>query len=142
MRFLHRLDLANVPGAVTSAVLSATDSVDNSTAWRQAKDELRAAAEAKANEGKKPAKGAAVVEEGTVDEAVFTSAFCLTLAPELVRKCMAALVTLHPVCKRRGYVLDAWDGRVLTGADSLGEVLNAQGGASRSLELLVELQVK
>jgi hypothetical protein len=109
--------------------------------------ELRAAVEAKANEGKKPAKGAPVPAEGVIDEAVFTFAFCQALPAELLRRCVSAQVRLQQACQRRGFVLDLWDGKTVVGAESLHEALNSilsgneHEGVSVGVELVAELHV-
>lgn len=110
--------------------------------------ELKAAVDAKASEGKKPAKGAPVAEEGVIDEAVFTALFCLALPAELLRKCVSAQARLSQACQRRGFVLDLWDGKTLLGAESLREALNAilppqeAGAAPASVDLVAELHVR
>jgi hypothetical protein len=109
--------------------------------------ELRAAVEAKANEGKKPAKGAPVPAEGVIDEAVFTFAFCQALPAELLRRCVSAQVRLQQACQRRGFVLDLWDGKTVVGAESLHEALNSimsgteHEGVPIGVELVAELHV-
>lgn len=109
--------------------------------------ELRAAVEAKATEGKKPAKGAPVLEEGVIDEAVFTLSFCQTLPVELLRRCVSAQVKLHRGCRRRGFVLDLWDGKTVLDADSLQEAINsilpptADSCSSGLVDLVAELHV-
>jgi hypothetical protein len=109
--------------------------------------ELKAAVDAKASEGKKPAKGAPVAEEGVIDEAVFTAAFCLALPAELLRKCVSAQARLSQACQRRGFVLDLWDSKTVLGAESLREALNAilpvedAGSAPVAVELVAELHV-
>jgi hypothetical protein len=112
------------------------------------KAELRAIAEAKACEGKKPTKGVVTAEAPAVDDSVFTPAFCQTLPVDVVRKSVSAQVRLHPRCNRRGYVLDLWDGRSIADAASLTEVLSSavredDKSCPRppSLDLLLELQV-
>lgn len=111
--------------------------------------ELRAAVDAKAAEGKKPSKGsqaAAAAEEALIDEAVFTPAFCQTLPADLLRRCVSAQVNLQPSCRRRGFVLDVWDGKVVTGLETAQEALNffsllPGGKAGEGIELVVELHV-
>ncbi len=111
------------------------------------KAELRAVAEAKAGEGKKPAKGVVTAEAPAVDDSVFIPAFCQTLPVDVVRKSVSAQVLLHPCCNRKGYVLDLWDGRSVTDAASLAEAVSAVCGDDKScslppgLDLLLELQV-
>jgi hypothetical protein len=109
--------------------------------------ELRTTVEAKASEGKKPAKGAPVPAEGAIDEAVFTFAFCQALPAELLRRCVSAQVRLQQACQRRGFVLDLWDGKTVVGAESLHEALNSimsgteHEGVPIGVELVAELHV-
>lgn len=110
------------------------------------KAEVRAAAEAKANEGKKPGKGS-VAEGPQIDDSVFTSAFCQALSGELLRKCISAQALLHPICRRRGFVLDAWDGGVVTDAATLLDSVNVVCGDDSvgppflTVDMIVELHV-
>lgn len=123
----------------------------NASLWA-VKAELRAAVEAKANEGKKPAKGApaAPLADGAITEDAFSPALCQSLPVELLRKCVSAQVQLHPRCQRRGYVLDVWGGGasspLITGAASLAGVLNALSNLNKpslqSVQLVVELHVR
>jgi len=109
--------------------------------------ELSAVVQAKVNEGKKPAKGAPVVNSGDfpVDAAIITAAFCQTLSLDLLRKCLAICITLHSGCQRRGYILDVWDGRIVNDLDSLRSTLNYVPQASNApiieVEIVLELQV-
>lgn len=110
---------------------------------------VRAAAEAKANEGKKPAKGAVVPADGSqIDDSVLTGTFCQSLPVELQWKCLSAQALLHPRCRRRGFVLDAWDGKLVADLASLLDALNSvrgdvEGGdaPSVSVDLAIELHV-
>lgn len=112
-----------------------------------AQEELRAAMEAKASEGKKPAKGAAPAEDTGVDEAMLTTSFCKTLSVELLRKCVSAQAQLQSRSQRRGFVLDMWDGKTVTGIESLAATLNSihplesNEYTAKIIEVVVELHV-
>jgi len=124
----------------------------NAFLWAM-KVELRAAVEAKANEGKKPAKGApaASLADGAITDDSFSPALCQSLPVELLRRCVSTQVQLHPRCQRRGFVLDVWGGgggassSLVTGAASLASVLNALSLQDKpplqSVQLVVELHV-
>jgi hypothetical protein len=101
------------------------------------KDELRLAAETKANEGKKaPAKGAPVESLPVDPDVAFTAMFCQAIAPETINKCLASQATLHSVCRRRGYVMDAWDGtKVIHGLSSMRSSVQFQSPISLQKEL-------
>ena len=110
---------------------------------------MTALVEAKANEGKKPVKGAPIVstEEFIVDESILTSSFCQTHLPmEFSRKCIAVFTSLHSICQRRGYILDAWDSKTITDLESLRGALNIDNHdsitPSKMIEFLIELQVR
>ncbi len=128
----------------------------NASLWA-IKAELRAAVEAKANEGKKPAKGApaAPLADGAITDDSFSPALCQSLPVDLLRRCVSTQVQLHPRCQRRGFVLDVWGGSggsgvassnsLVTGAASLAGVLNALSLQDKpplkSVQLVVELHV-
>lgn len=112
------------------------------------KAEVRAAAEAKANEGKKPAKGAVAPPDGLhLDDTCITSSFCQSLPLELQRKCLSAQALLHPRCRRRGFVLDVWDAKLVADRSSLLDALHSVRGEDgsdaplTSVDLVVELHV-
>lgn len=131
---------------------------DNASLWA-IKAELRAAVEAKANEGKKPAKGtpAAPLADGAITDDSFSPALCQSLPVDLLRRCVSTQVQLHPRCQRRGFVLDVWgsgggggsgvasSNSLVTGAASLACVLNALSLQDKpplqSVQLVVELHV-
>lgn len=115
------------------------------------KGELRVAVETKANEGKKPAKGApaaaAAPTEGVISDDAFTLALCQSLSAELLRKCVSIQAQLHPRCRRRGFVMDLWGGssnHLVSGAGSLVDTLNALSLTNQPfhhIHLAVELHV-
>lgn len=140
VKYLLNLEITNILPANISVILTA------------AKKELAVIVEAKANEGKKPVKGAAVVnsEDLIVDEAILTLSFCETLPNEFLRKCIAAYTSLHRICQRRGYILDVWDGKngTIVDLESLRMALNldisndsALPSSLKTIEILIELQV-
>ena len=118
----------------------------NSYLWAL-KADLRAAVEAKANEGKKPAKGAVpgVISDSVISDDAFTPALCQGLPVDMLRKCVSAQAQLHPRCRRRGFVLDVWDGKQLVGdAASLADTLGALSLPVKPLhhvQLIAELHV-
>jgi len=163
IRFLHfcicslQVELVTVESAVkfvfNLSVEASEDAKDGTKPQNSVllvtKAEVRAAAEAKANEGKKPAKGAVVPADGHhIDDTCVTSSFCQSLPLELQRKCLSAQVLLHPRCRRTGFVLDVWDGKLVSDLSTLLEALNSVRGGEEgsdatptSVDLVVELHV-
>lgn len=146
VKFLFNLDV-NVCASMEGGEEKENCLVSRNDILLAAKAEVRAAAEAKANEGKKPTKGEAA-PGAHVDDASLTAAFCQSLPQELQRKCLSAQALLHPRSRRRGFVLDVWDGKLVTDLTSLGEALNAARGDSSggplfiSVDLVVEMHVR
>ena len=149
------LQVVNTEFAVKSLLQISKSALQPSPAAdfvRATMKELSVAIHAKLNEGKKPAKGAPVMNSGElpVDAAMITTAFCQNLSLDLVWKCFAICTTFHSGCQRRGYILDAWDGRVINDLDSLRSALNyvpkATGPSGSKApdveaEIVLELQV-
>lgn len=76
------------------------------------------------NEGKKPSKNAA--EESVVNDNVINDSFCSSIPPDLARKCLSVMIALQPLCIRRGYVLDSWNGVVVNDYESTFDAINLQ----------------
>lgn len=113
--------------------------------------------QAKAGDGKKPAKGATPVAEpadvSAYSEADLTDAVISAASVELLRKCLAIRLLFDTSCARRGFVLDVW--RNADAADPLQHVVADRDSVTNSLfaifeegkapslimELVVELQV-
>lgn len=132
---------------------------------QEAKGAVVSALRAKMNEGaKKGAKGApAPADDVPVDESLVTESFCRTLPPLVSRQCVAFQLKLDPLCSRKGFVLDAWDDCIVSGAESLQEIMMnafgdheplepsdgdgsgsevAAGPAPRRIDFVLELQVR
>ena len=97
------------------------------------RSDIMAIVEAKQADGKKPPpkKGEELALTSLDPNAVeVTEALCASLP---VRRCIAAMIQTHPLCKRKGYVIDAWDASILS-VDDVGEMISGTRRAARSEE--------
>jgi len=101
------------------------------------KIELTTFLEAKMSEGKKPAGKKGEVEAPMpldVNTLELTEALVSSIAPNLVRRCIATMLRRHKVCSRRGYVLDVWEASAIQSVEELNEATTCIVLASSSQE--------
>lgn len=118
--------------------------------------EIMIIVESKQAEGKKPPKKGEEVAPTPLDPSSIevTDALCASFPPEIIRRCISTMVQTHPLCVRKGYVLDAWDSSSVASADDVSEMIagvrrvaRSEDGASDEVqalqgvpEVLIELQ--
>ena len=118
--------------------------------------EIMSIVESKQAEGKKPPKKGEEVAPTPLDPSSVevNEMLCSSLSPEILRRCISTMVQTHPICVRKGYVLDAWDSSSVASADDVSEMITGVRRAVASdegnpdviqalpgvPELLIELQ--
>jgi hypothetical protein len=104
--------------------------------------EIMSVVESKASEGKKPPpkKGEVEATVATDPAAVeVTEALCASIPIDIIRQCVTALVRTSPVCLRKGFVLDLWEGGVFKSARDVDKALGSVDvNVSESQELSAE----